>query len=113
MKNIKKNLFFGVPMFVITILLFMLRLTHLPAHIVLSVLGIGILVAHTVILKKEWKLPKLEILMRLAYGIAFLTGVVIVNIHGILVLSIIHKLSAVLFSISFIFLLMYNFIKSK
>lgn len=35
--------------------------------------------------------------MRVFYGIALITGAVIMNIHGIAALSIIHKVSATLF----------------
>ena len=41
----------------------------------------------------------LEILQRVCYGIALITGVVLMNVDGIAVLAIIHKISAVLFII--------------
>lgn len=113
MKKVKKDLLFVAPMLGIAVLLFMFRLTHLPAHIILSVLGIGVLVAYTVIMEKEWKLPKLEILTRLIYGIALVSGVIIMNIHGILVLSIIHRASAILFVGCFVFLFVYKLIKNN
>ena len=109
----KKDLFFAIPMVVISILLFMLRLTHLPVHIVLSVLGVGILVAHAIIMKKEWKLPKFEIALRVVFGIAFVTGIVVMNVHGVLAFSIIHKASAVLFTVGFVALCGYKLVKSK
>ena len=49
--------------------------------------------------KKEWRNPVLEILQRVCYGIALITGLVLMNLHGIAVASIIHKISAVLFVI--------------
>ena len=52
MNKIKKDLIFAIPMLVVVIMLFMLKLTRLPIHIILSVIGIGILVAYTVIMKK-------------------------------------------------------------
>jgi hypothetical protein len=52
MNKIKKDLMFAIPMLVVVIMLFMLKLTRLPIHIILSVIGIGILVAYTVIMKK-------------------------------------------------------------
>jgi hypothetical protein len=55
------------------------------------------LIAYTVLTKKEWKIPALEILMRAFYGVALITGIVIMNVHGIVVLALIHKVSAVLF----------------
>ena len=52
--------------------------------------------------KKEWKKPALEILQRVCYGIALITGVVLMNVHGIAAISIIHKISAVLFAVLWI-----------
>lgn len=111
MNKIKKDLMFSIPMLVVVIMLFMLKLTLLPIHIILSVVGIGILAAYTVIMKKEWKLPPVEILMRVMYGIALVTGVVVMNVHGILAISIIHKVSAGLFAVLLIALWVYKFIK--
>ena len=84
-------------MLLIGVMLFLLRATGMPAHIVISVIGVFLLIAYTVLTKKDWKIPALEIIMRAFYGIALVTGVVIMNIHGIAALAIIHKVSAVLF----------------
>ena len=35
--------------------------------------------------------------MRAFYGVALITGIVIMNVHGIVALAVIHKVSAVLF----------------
>ena len=57
----KKNVLFLVPMIIVAVLLFMLRVTHhMPMHIAVSVVGLLILVAYTVATKKEWKSPALE-----------------------------------------------------
>ena len=37
--------------------------------------------------------------MRVFYAIALITGVVLMNVHGIAVVNIVHKISAVLFAI--------------
>ena len=66
-------------------------------HIAISLVGVLILIAYTVLTKKEWKIPALEIAMRAFYGIALITGIVIMNVHGIVAVSVIHKVSAVLF----------------
>ena len=84
-------------MLLIGVLLFLLRATGMTAHIVISVIGVLALIAYTVLTKKEWKIPALEILMRAFYGVALITGIVIMNVHGIVALALIHKLSAVLF----------------
>ena len=63
------------------------------------------MIAYTVLTKKEWKIPALEILMRAFYGIALITGIVIMNVHGIAALAVIHKVSAALFMALLIVLL--------
>ena len=101
----KKDLIFSPIMLLIGALLFLLRATGMTAHIAISVIGVLALIAYTVLTKKEWKIPALEILMRAFYGIALITGIVIMNVHGIAALAIIHKLSAVLFMALLIVLL--------
>ena len=93
----KKDLIFAPALIIIGVALWLLQLTGLVAHIVISIVGILVLVAYTVLTKKEWKIPALEIIMRAFYGIALITGIVIMNVHGIVALAIIHKVSAVLF----------------
>lgn len=93
----KKDLIFAPIMLLIGVLLFLLRATGMTAHIVISVIGVLVLIAYTVLTKKEWKIPALEILMRAFYGVALITGIVIMNVHGIVALAVIHKVSAVLF----------------
>ena len=93
----KKDLIFAPIMLLIGVLLFLLRATGMTAHIVISVIGVLALIAYTVLTKKEWKIPALEVLMRAFYGIALITGIVIMNVHGIAALAIIHKAGAVLF----------------
>ena len=93
----KKDLIFVPALLVIGILLFLLRATGMTAHIVISVIGVVTLIAYTVFTKKEWKIPALEIIMRASYGIALISGIIILNVHGIVALAVIHKVSAVLF----------------
>ena len=93
----KKDLIFAPIMLLIGVLLFLLRATGMTAHIVISVIGVLALIAYTILTKKEWKIPALEILMRAFYGIALITGIVIMNVHGIVALGVIHKVSAALF----------------
>ena len=95
----KKNLLFIIPMIVVAVLLFMLRATGMKVHIAVSVVGLVLLVAYTLATKKEWRNPALEILQRVCYGIALITGIVLMNVHGIAAVSIIHRISAVLFAI--------------
>ena len=93
----KKDLIFAPAMLIIGAFLFLLRTTGMTAHIAISVIGILVLISYTVLTKKEWKIPALEVIMRAFYGIALITGVVIMNVHGIVALALIHKVSAVLF----------------
>ena len=109
----KKDLIFVPNMLVIGILLFLLRATGMTAPIAISVVGILVLAAYTVATKKNWKIPALEILMRAFYGIALITGVVIMNVHGVAVLAIIHKASAVLFMALMIVLLTHKVVTNK
>ena len=98
----KKKLLFLIPMIIVAVLLFMLRATGMKVHIAVSVIGLVLLIAYTIATKKEWKKPALEILQRVCYGIALITGVVLMNVHGIAAVSVIHKISAVLFAVLWI-----------
>ena len=109
----KKDLIFAPAMLIIGAALFLLRATGMTAHIAVSVIGIFVLLAYTVLTKKDWKIPALEILMRACYGIALITGIVIMNVHGIAVLAIIHKVSAVLFMALMIVLLTHKVATNK
>ena len=95
----KKKILFLIPMVIVAVLLFMLRATGMKVHIAVSVVGLVLLVSYTLATKKEWRNPALEILQRVFYAIALITGVVLINVYGIAVVSIVHKISAVLFAI--------------
>ena len=95
----KKKVLFLVLMAMVAVLLFMFELTGIIVHIATSVAGLVLLIGYTVATKKEWKNPILEILHRVCYGIAIVTGVVLMNVHGITFISIVHIISAALFVI--------------
>ena len=105
----KKDLIFTPIILAVGILL---KLTGLPVHIIISALGIVVLVVYTVLTKKTWKVKKLEIAMRAFYGIALITGVVI-KIKYVVFVTIIHKVTAVLFVLALIVLFVYKLISSK
>ena len=109
----KKDLIFAPIMLLIGVLLFLLRATGMTAHIAISIVGILALVAYTVLTKKDWKIPALEIIMRAFYGVALITGIVIINVHGIAALSIIHKVSAALFMALIVVLLIHKIVTNK
>ena len=109
----KKDLIFAPVLVIIGALLSMLRSTGMTAHIAISVIGVLVLIAYTVLTKKNWKIPALEIIMRAFYGIALITGIVIMNVHGIVALSIIHKVSGVLFVALIIALTVHKAVTNK
>ena len=109
----KKDLIFTPVMLIIGVLLFLLRATGMTAHIAVSVVGILVLIAYTVLTKKEWEVPALEVIMRAFYGVALITGIVIMNVHGIVALAVIHKVSAVLFMALIIVLFTHKAVTTK
>ena len=109
----KKELMFAPLMLLLGILLFMLRATGLTVHIIISVVGIVLLLGYTIAAKKAWKIPALEVIMRVAYGIALITGIVIMNVHGIAALGIAHKACAALFVLLLVMLLVHKLITGK
>jgi hypothetical protein len=91
----------------------LLKLTGMTAHIAISIVGLALLVVYAVLTKKEWKIPALEIVMRVFYGIALISGIVIMNIHGIAAIAVVHKISAILFAIAFVVLFVNKLITNK
>ena len=111
--NMKKDLIFAPILLLVGAVLCLLKLTGITAHIAVSVVGLVALVVYTVLAKKEWKIPTLEILMRVFYGIALISGVLIMKIHGLAAVGILHKISAVLFLASLVSLLASKLFASK
>jgi hypothetical protein len=109
----KKDLIFSPIMLLIGILLFLLRATGMGAHIAISIVGLAVLIVYAVLTKKDWKIPALEILMRVFYGIALISGIVVMNVHGIAALALIHRAGAVLFVVTLVILFVHKLIKSK
>jgi hypothetical protein len=92
-----KNRFFLISMLVVTALLFLLRFTGLIPHIVVSLIGLAIMIPITIATRKEWKKPALEVIMRVMYLVAVITGGALMKVHGVAALGIAHKISAVVF----------------
>ena len=109
----KKDLVFAPIMLAIGVLLFLLRATGMTAHIIISVLGLVTLVVYAIATKKQWKLPALEVLMRVFYGIALITGIVMMKVHGIAALGIVHKAGAALFALLLVVLFIHKLIIKK
>ena len=108
----KKDLIFAPILLLIALALFLLKFTGMTAHIIVSVVGILVLAAYSVLTKNEWKIPALEIVMRAFYGIALISGIVI-NINYIAALAIAHKVVSALFVAALIALLVHKLITSK
>ena len=77
----------------------------MTAHIIVSVIGLALLIVYTIVTKKYWKLPAFEIVMRVFYGIALVSGIILMNVHSIVALSIVHKVCAALFVVLLVVLL--------
>ena len=109
----KKDLIFAPILVLLGAALCLLKFTGITAHIAISVVGILVLAVYTVLTKKEWKIPALEILMRACYGIALITGIVIMNVSGIAALAIVHKLCAALFVLLVVVLFIHKTLKMR
>ena len=109
----KKDLIFAPIMLLLGVALCLLKLTGMPAHIVISIIGALVLVAYTIITKKEWKIPALEIVMRACYGVALITGGVMIKVNNVAPLAIAHKIFCVLFLATLIALLASKAITKK
>ena len=108
----KKDLIFAPILLVIGILLGLLKLTGMTGHIIISVIGVAVLIAYTVMTKKAWKIPALEIGMRASYGIALLTGIIL-KIKYVVVIGVFHKIFAALFIVALIVLFIQKLISKK
>ena len=109
----KKNAIFSALLLVVGVLLFLLKATGMAAHIAISVIGLVLLIVYTVLTKKEWKKPAPEILMRVFYGIALITGVIVMNLEGAAALAVIHKICAALFLVMLVVLFVLKARKAK
>ena len=108
----KKDLIFAPILLVIGVLLYLLKVTGMTAHIILSVVGVVALVAYTVLNKKNWKIPALEIGMRVSYGIALISGIIL-KIKHIAIMGMFHKIFAALFVIALVVLFIHKLIARK
>lgn len=108
----KKELIFSPILLVIGMLLCLLKVTGMTIHIVISIIGVIFLIIYTVLTKKDWKILALEIIMRLSYGVALISGIVI-KVKYIAILGIFHKIFAILFVLMFIVLFIHKLIMSK
>lgn len=108
----KKDLIFTPLLLIVAVLLFLLKATGITAHIAISVAGVAILIVYTILTKKEWKIIPLEIGMRVSYGLALISGIVL-KIKFIAIVGVLHKIFAVLFVIALIVLFIHKIINKK
>ena len=108
----KKDLIFAPILLVIGVLLYLLKVTGMTAHIILSLVGVVALIAYTVLNKKNWKIPALEIGMRVSYGLALISGIVL-KIKYIAIIGIFHKIFAALFVVALVVLFIHKLIARK
>ena len=108
----KKDLIFAPILLVVGVLLGLLKVTGMPVHIALSVVGAVVLVAYTITTKKTWKIPALEIGLRASYGIALITGIFL-KVKYIALIGIFHKIFAALFVVVLIVLFVQKLIAKK
>ena len=104
----KKDLIFFPILLIVGALLFLFDFTGKPVHIAIAVAGILVLAVYTSLTKTEWKIPALEIIMRAFYGIALITGVVVMNMQEIVAVGIAHRVSAALFVILLVVLFVHK-----
>ena len=109
----KKDLVFAPLMLLVGAALWLFRFTGLPVHIAISVAGVLILAVYTGLTQKEWKIPALEIIMRACYGIALVTGPIVMNFKNIVALGIAHRASAALFVVLLVVLFVHKLIVNK
>ena len=108
----KKDLIFAPILLVVGVLLALLKVTGMTAHIAISVVGVIALVVYTVLTKKDWKIPALEIGMRASYGLALLSGIIL-KIKYVAVLGVLHKIFAVVFLVALIGLFVQKLVGKK
>jgi hypothetical protein len=108
----KKDFIFAPLLIVIAALLFLLDITGIGAHIAISVVGAIVLIAYTVLAKKQWKIPALEIVMRAFYGIALVSGIVINSAYSAAGATV-HKISCVLFVALLVAILVHKLVTAK
>ena len=106
----KKYLIFAPILLVVGILLGLLKVTGMTAHVIISVVGVAVLVAYTVLTRKTWQIPALELGTRACYGIALITGIVL-KIKYIAIASVFHKIFAILFLVALALLFVIKLVK--
>ena len=109
----KKDLIFVPIMLAVGVVLFLCSVTGLPVHIVVSIVGMFVLAVYTAATKKGWKIPTLEIIMRACYGVALITGPIVMKVKDVVALQIVHRAGAALFVVLLVALFVHKLIANK
>ena len=109
----KKDMIFAPAMLLICILLSLAETTGKIAHIAISVVGILVLIAYTVLTKKEWKNPAMEIITRVCYGLALISGVVYKIFEDVTAVGIAHRVTSGAFMALFVWLFLKKLLAAK
>ena len=109
----KKDFIFASIMLAVGAVLFLFKATGLPVHIAVAVVGMFVLAMYTAATKKGWKILALEIIMRICYGAALITGPIVMKIKDVVALQIAHKASAALFVVLLVVLFVHKLIVNK
>ncbi len=109
----KKDFIFAPIMLAVGVVLFLFRATGMPVHIAVSVIGMFVLAMYTAATKKGWRIPALEIIMRICYGVALITGPIVMKLANIVALQIAHRAGAVLFVVLLVVLFVHKLIANK
>ena len=99
-----KTIIYTILMLIISILLFLLKVTGMNIHIILGILGLVTMISYTLLIKKEFKeyskkRKVIEILKRVSFAIALISGFVLKMIGRNVILSNAHKIAALIFVI--------------
>ena len=108
----KKDFIFAPILVLVGAALFLLDYTGMPVHIAVSVVGALALAVYTAATKKSWKIPALEIAMRAMYGLALITGIVVMN-ASVVAVAVVHRIFAVIFLVGLVALFVHKLIVSK
>ena len=98
-----KTILYTISMIIISVLLFSLKITGMKMHIVLGLLALIITIVYTLLIRKSLKefskksIVK-EILMRVCLAIALISGFLLKPFGTVLVISIVHKIAAIVFT---------------
>lgn len=99
----KVNIICTILMLVAYVGLALLKLTHMPVHIGLSVFVGVVLLVLTILSAKTWKYKQLEVSYRVMFLISLVTGIALINVQGApLALVIVHIATSALFVLGLI-----------